>query len=160
MIKRLVCVAALLWSATIVRADVFSYSYTGLGTGFGDPLQSVTGSGEITATADGAGLYLITAISGTQNGTSVFLSPVDNVFAFNGSSGSFDFLLKGSTYALNFGGGLYSDGFVFPAAASSGFIQISTVTSAVPEAATISLLLTMGLGIWVFGRKLPLKRQL
>jgi hypothetical protein len=157
MIKRVVCAAALLWSATIVRADVFSYSYSGLGTGLGDLLQSVSGNGQITATADGGGVYTITALSGTQNGKSVSLSS-DKVFAFNGSSvGTFDFLLGGSTYVLAFIGGGYGDG-IGPAA-SVGTFNISTATT-VPEAATISLLLTMGLGIWVFGRKLPLKRRL
>jgi len=115
----------------------------------------VTGSGEITATADGGGFYTITALSGTQNGTNTSLASGLNFF-FDGSSswGTFDFLLKGSNYALGFAGGDYAD--VGGPAASAGTFTISTV----PEAATVSLLLTMGLGVWLFGRKLPLKRQL
>jgi hypothetical protein len=142
---------ALLWTATIVRADVFSYSYTG--TGLSN--QAVTGSGEITATSDGGGFYTITALSGTQNGTSTSLTSGVNLF-FDGSSGygTFDFLLNGSNYALGFLDGGYAD--AGGLAASAGTFKISSV----PEAATISLLLTMGLGVWTLGRKLPSKRQL
>ena len=151
MTKRLLCGVALLWTATIVRADVFSYSYTGTGLF----LQPVTGSGEITATADGGGFYTITALSGSQNGTSTSLTSGINLF-FDGSSsyGTFDFLLNGSNYALGFAAGGYAD--AGGLAASAGTFNISRV----PEAATISLLLTMGFGVWVLGRRLPFKRQL
>jgi len=152
--KRLLVTAALLWTATIVRADGFSYSYTGVGSSD----QTVTGSIQITANADGGGVYTITSLTGNQTGPGALGGSIsesaDDFLISSGSTGIFKFVLNGNTYALAFGGGVYGDG-VGPAA-SVGTFEVR----ALPEAATISLLLTMAFGVWAFGRKLPLKRQL
>ena len=155
MHKTLICCAALLCSTVALRADVFAYTYTATGS------KTVTGSGDITATEIGSsGFYTITALSGVQNITnSVSLTQGLNFF-YDGSTsyGTFDFLLNGSTssfYALGFANGSYSVAYDAVIPVSSGTFNISRV----PEAATLTLLLSMGLGVWVLARKLPLKSR-
>ena len=183
MTRRLLCVVALLWSATMLQADVFSYSYTG---------GTVSGRGYITGTSNGAGSYTITDVSGYQNGVSTFLAPgvgpEPNVLFYgpSGSGGDFDFSLNGKNYLLGFAAGIYGE--FDSSSISTGLspalgcftgmsgcsevvfgdennyvVAINQGTFAirqVPEVDTISLLFAMGFGVWLLGRKLPLKSRL
>lgn len=153
MLGRFLCTAVLLFSATALRADVFSFSYSG--TWFGN---TVNASGTITATAVIPGIYTITSINGTQNGASMSLVGT-NTFIYSGGSGvgSFGFLMNGMSGhqdSLTFSGNSYTETGYSGTNIGSNF-KMSTV----PEAATLSLLCAMGLGVWVFARKLPSKKQ-
>lgn len=155
MLKTLIACGALFLSSTALRADVFAYSYTGTTVGN----HIVTGAGDITATADGAGFYTITGLSGTQNNIDTSLTAGLNFF-YDGSVsfGTFDFLLQGNPngfYALGFSNGSYSVAYDAIVPVSTGTFSISKV----PEAATLTLLLSMGLGIWGLARKLPLRSR-
>src|SRR5258708_7897663 len=61
LLKHLMCTTVLLFGATALRADVFSFSYAG---------ASVSASGTLTATALGLGAYTVTNITGIRNTTS------------------------------------------------------------------------------------------
>jgi len=145
VIKRLLCTGVLLLSATALRADVFSFSYAGVG---------VQAAGTLTATLGFLG-YNVTNIYGTRNGTAFDASPIGaGLFTYSPSSysGSIAFSL-GSLGLLNtvtFSNGDFAE---------VGLTGVKTGTnfsiSRVPELATMLLLFTMGLGVWVLARKLP-----
>jgi len=148
---KLLCIAALLLSATGLRADVFSFSYSGTGL-----LGSVSASGEITASGGSGGNYTITNITGTETGAfagSMSVDPFETVLSYNGSSGSFEFLIDGLIpVAIAFSGGSFT--LDDPIEWGSNFQMVGA-----PEAGTLSLLVTIGLGVWVLARKLPLKKH-
>jgi hypothetical protein len=159
LIKKLLCTAVFLLSATALRADVFSFSYAG--TFFGNTAST---TGTVTATAGSGGGYTITDLSGTRNGISISdPSTEKGSFTLIGSSafGSFNFLLNGSSSRIDnvlFAGGVYTESGTTGLNIGNTF-SISRVsdTSHVPETATLSLVFTMGLGVWVLARKLPKK---
>ncbi|MEI9976863.1 MAG: hypothetical protein WDO73_35335 [Ignavibacteriota bacterium] len=153
--KNLILSCVLLFGVTALRADVFSFSYTGTTL----LNKTVTAAGSITADADGGGFYTITDLSGIQNGVTMNLFDPGINFFYDGVTtfGTFDFLLAGlnTPDILTFAGSSYS--VVGPAPISAGKdFQISKV----PETATLSLLFSMGLGVWLVARKRSLKRQL
>jgi hypothetical protein len=156
VLKTLIACGTLFLSSAALRADVFAYSYTGTTAGN----HIVSGAGDITATADGSGgFYTITALSGTQNNIDTSLTAGLNFF-YDGSVsfGTFDFLLQNNPngfYALGFSNGSYSVAYDAIVPVSTGTFTISKV----PEAATLTLLLSMGMGVWLLARKLPLKSR-
>lgn len=148
--SRLLCTAVLLLSSTALRADVFNFSFSGPG---GSSLVDI--SGTITATATGGGNYNVTDLVGIW-GTTAISDPSTNKGSFHysgpSSNGSFSFLLSGVVNTVTFTGGNYFD---------TGFPYVGSdfaITRA-PEAATISLLFAMGLGVWGMARKLRLKNS-
>ena len=155
MIKNLLCTAVLLFGATALRADVFSFSYAGTTTLLG----SVSATGTVIATASLGGLYTISDIYGTRNGVSISAPTINmGTFTYGGSliAGTFNFLVNKQSDAVAFLGGGYAEAGLNPLTVSAGKISISSV----PEAATLSLLFTMGLGVWLLARKLPSKKLL
>jgi len=155
-VKKFLYTAVLICGATVLRADTFAFSYSETTRG-----TTISGSGDITAIADGLGFYTITDLSDAQqNGTNMFLFKPGINFFYDGSTswGTFDFLLSGKSYLpdiLTFAGSSYSViGFTQPSAGNN--FQISRV----PEAGTLSLLLAMGLGVFAFVRKLPSTKRL
>jgi hypothetical protein len=154
LVKKLLCTAVLLFGATALRADVFSFSYAG--TFFGN---TVSATGTVIATATLPNIYTITGLSGIRNGVSISAPSINKgSFIYSGSSsvGSFNFLLNGSgSDLLSFSGGLYTESGVTGTNIGNNFSIRS-----VPEAATLSLLFTMGLGVWLLARKLPSKTPL
>jgi hypothetical protein len=165
LVKKLLCTAALLFGATALRADVFSFSYAGT-TLSGSPVSAtgtVIATAVPTATAIGTvlgSLYTITNIYGTRNGVSIS-APTGAIgsFIFSGSSssGTLNFLVNKQSDAVAFTGGVYSEAGLSPLTVSVGK---NFSISRVPEAATLSLLFTMGLGVWLLARKLPSKKLL
>ncbi|MBZ5623341.1 MAG: PEP-CTERM sorting domain-containing protein [Acidobacteriia bacterium] len=165
MIKQLLCATVFLLGATALRADVFSFTYTGtislLGT-----TTTVSETGTLTANALSAltpDLYTITNISGTRTSTSgkttdawtIFDPPGAGFFIYSSpssNSGTIYFSLRGyssNTDTVTFGSGTGTE--IGPNLVTSGTFKITRV----PEPAVLLLLLTMGLGVWVLARKLP-----
>jgi hypothetical protein len=78
--KLVICMAMLLL-ATVAMADSFNFSYIGSG-----PAGDFTATGTIYATPTGPGQFLVTGLTGTQNGLAMNLLGVgafaanDNVF--------------------------------------------------------------------------------
>jgi len=154
MNKLVLCAVALVVGTTGLRADVFSFSYSGTG---------VSVSGTLTATQLGLGSYTVTDISGSRNGTLFDASPTGaGIFTFGGpldSSGWLAFSV-GSSGVLDTV--TFSDA-NFAELGGKG-VGLSTgnnfsITRSLPEAGTVSLLITMGLGVWLLTRKLPCKRR-
>lgn len=146
LVKKLLCTAVLLFGATALRADVFSFSYSGT-TLFGS--TSVTGT--VIATALLPNTYTITDLYGTRKGVSVSdpgtLLNGSFIYSGSSSSGLFTFLSPSSSYTVAFNGGAYTENVII---GGNNF-----TISRVPEVATLSLLFTMGLGVWLLARKLP-----
>jgi len=149
---KLLYTVALLLSATALRADVFSFSYSGTGL-----LGTVSANGVITASGGSGGNYTITSITGTETGAfagTMSVDPLENVLNYNGSSGSFEFLIDGLIpVAIAFSGGSFT--LDDPIEWGSNFKMVTA-----PEAGTLSLLVMFGVGVWVLARKLPLKKHL
>jgi hypothetical protein len=146
-LRNFVCTLVLFFGVTAARADVFSFSFTGT--------DNASGSGTITATANGHGGYTVTGFSGVE-AYQGFLSPTSLLGASLTSltSGSLTFgAFSIPTAVLTFSSGTYVEGGL---PTSVGTFRISSV----PEAATLSLLFAMSLGVWAFARKLPAKKQL
>jgi len=155
------CTTVLLFGATALRADVFSFSYAG---------ASVSASGTLTATALGLGAYTVTNITGIRNTTSfntgatgLFYYPTSNplasggLIAFNpGLSGLAGLLGVTVSYASILGSGYYQE----TSGITSTRLTSFSITSSVPEASTLLLLCMMGLGVWILARKLPSKETL
>jgi hypothetical protein len=158
LLHRAVCAAVLLLSSTVLRATVFDFSYSG-------PLifDTVSVTGIINATATGGGNYNITTLSGQRNGVSISDASLTNKGSFNADFeiGSFGFLVQGhgvDTVTL-YGLGLFSESGGIPSpTAGFNFSIVDPPPPSAPEAATLSLLFTMGLGVWVLARKLPAKK--
>lgn len=155
MIKQLVCATVLLLGATVLRADVFSFSYSGMGV-------SLTGT--VTATETLPGMYTVTDIVGTRTGSGHTWAISDlpgGSFLYSDSWGSMGTFLLGlsgfssGTDTLQFLGGLSVES--GSAGASIGSFYLGSSVP-VPEPATLLLLCTMGLGVWVLARKLPAKQ--
>src|ERR1700730_7384851 len=91
VIKHLLCTTVLLFGATALRADVFSFSYAGAG---------VSAGGTLTAKSPGLGVYTVTSISGLRNGTAISNSPL----------GGGAFTYNASTHSLSSAGILFSAG--------------------------------------------------
>jgi hypothetical protein len=168
--RALIILSALfVFTATVksAYADSFSVSWSGA---YGP------GSGTFTATDEGSGMFLITSISGTQNGTGITLLPPspslssffgnDNIlipagtnlldtsgFAFNDGTDDFNIYYNGA--------GSYSECSSTAAcvsAADGSKLESFTVTpnAAVPEpSSTVLLSLSSGLMVFIgcFGRK-------
>ena len=150
--KLLVCVAALLSCATVSQAATFSFSYSGIGIP-----SSVTASGTITATQIMPGIYQITNLTGTQNGYAMTLGS-GTTFVYSGSSstGTLNFKAQGGTDIVSFAGPIFSETGAIGMDTGSNFKLTATP---VPEAASLLILISAGLGVCFFGRKLPSKRQ-
>jgi hypothetical protein len=152
MTGHLLGAALLLLSVNSLSADVFSFSYSGPG--------GISASGKITATPTGGGVYSMTGITGTRDGVQMSYSPVGTgTFFYGGSAasslGAIAFSLNSifSFDTVSFAGGSYHE-------TVAGFQNSSTTLSTLsltrlPEPSTILLLLTMGLGVFAVGRKLP-----
>ena len=149
--KNLLAIAVLFWGATALRADSFVFSYSG---------GSLTVSGNLTATPDGSNIFTVNSVTGTSNGTTINDISGDNgsfYYAGDLSTGSFDFLVNGQTDWVVF----FPDGFYIADGNGNKLYTGTNFTiSAVPESATLSLLLSMGLGVVVLARKLPGKARL
>lgn len=148
-----VWIAFLLFGATALQADVFSFSYSGVGLLGG----TVSGNGTVTATQALPGIYTITSISGTQNGVSFSMTGTGNTLVFSGGTGTgaFDLLVKGvGTEILSFAGSVYGE--AGPVISNGTNFKIA---GSVPEVSTISLLFTMGLGVWIVSRKLSSRKR-
>ena len=141
MLKTLICCAAL-FSATGLRADTFDFSFSGTG--------SVQGSGVITATPTLLG-ELVTGVSGTESYGGLF-SPatLTGAVLYSPTSGELIF----NTAVLFFSNNSYSE---VGLPMSTGTLKIAAVS--VPESATLLLLFSMGLGVWLLVRKLPRARR-
>ena len=83
VVGRLLFTTALLWGATALRADTFSFSYSG--NWFGNVANA---SGTITATATLPGIYTITGLTGTLNGVAVSLAGTGFTFIYSGGTGT------------------------------------------------------------------------
>jgi hypothetical protein len=152
--------------ATALRADVFSFSYSGVSA-----LGNVTESATLMATATGIlGSYTVTGIlNGTRavggnsvnfNSSSLMAGSFTYGLPILSPLGSLKLSLAGlGTDTLSFSslGGTESFG-LLSLKNSAGSFTMSRAS--VPEAATLSLLLTMGLGVWVLARKMPAKKLL
>jgi hypothetical protein len=151
MMKHFVYTALLLLGSTALRAGEFDFSFSGTG--------GVSASGELTTTGSG-GEYTITGITGTQNGAA--LSDGGGGLTFLGSNlliATITFDLPGNSGELvSYIPGLEAleFGSVFSVLSDVSITPVGSV-SGVPEPATLLLLLTMGLGVWVFARRLPSK---
>lgn len=148
MTGKIACFAFLLLGASALRADVFNFSFSG---------NTVSASGTVTATDVVPGVYTITSISGTQNGVSFSMTGSGNTLVYNGGSatGTFDLMIKGvGMDVLSFAGNTYSETGATGANSGTNFRMAS-----VPEASTASLLLAMGLGVWILARKFPSRKR-
>jgi hypothetical protein len=149
MTGKVACFAFLFLSATALRADVFNFSFSG---------NTVSTSGTVTATDVVPGVYKITNISGTQNGVSFSMTGSGNTLVYNGGSatGTFDLMITGvGMDVLSFAGNTYSETGATGANSGTNF----RMASSVPEASTASLLLAMGLGVWILARKFPSRKR-
>jgi hypothetical protein len=144
VIKQLLCAVVFLVGSSALRAGTFDFSFAGTG--------GVSASGVLTTTGSG-GIYTITGITGTQNGYTI--SDGSGILTEAGSSFAviLDFDLPGSQ-AESVTGAVGTGAEVGSKTAILTSFSISSV-SGVPESATLLLLLTMGLGVWVLVRKLP-----
>ena len=140
---KLLCGAMLLWGATALRADQFTFSYSGTGT------EPVTASGVITATEELPGIYEITGLTGTQiTGTQSKAISLDagSTFTYSGSSGTgtLELLVAGlGVDTVSFAGSTFAESGVTGADTGSNF-KLSDPPP-VPEPSSLSLLL-IGLG--------------
>lgn len=159
--KHLLYATLLFCSATALRADVFSFSYSGVG---------VTASGTLTANALGGGAYTVTdIITGLRNGTAITDTPLIGTlgaFFYAGkpalNSGAIMFGLKGlfGTDTVTFAGVTGSETILGLPLGSSGTTALQSVSiSRLPEPSTLLLLFTMVLGVLVLARKLPFKKM-
>jgi hypothetical protein len=142
LIKYLTFTAMLLLGANALSAASFDFSFSGPG---------VTATGELTATLSG-GTYHVSSITGTQNGATIS-GGSGSSFTLLGSSfsnASLQFTVPNGSEIVRSTIGLWEIG-AGPGGVTS-LITHSSVT-AVPEPAVLLLLLTMGLGVWLFGRK-------
>jgi hypothetical protein len=141
---KLLCAATLLMGCSALRAEMFTFSYTGV-------------NGTISATNIG-GMYWVTDVSGIRKGVAFDASPLGGgSFSYNGSSGFGTIMFSvGSGFfslpdVVTFNGGSYTD-----ALGGSGTTGFSLVRG-VPEPSAILLLLTMGIGVWALLRKLSIR---
>jgi hypothetical protein len=153
MTGKLFCTAALLFTATALRAATFDFSFSGAGIP-----GSVTASGVITATETLPGIYTITGLTGTQNGQNISLDG-SSTFIYSGSSGvgTLEFLVSGGVDTVTFAAGVFSETGVTGLDAGTNFTL--TDPPSVSEAGTLSLLFTMGLGVYLLARKLPSRKH-
>ena len=158
MIRQLLCIGVMVLGASAARADVFSFTYTGtsiLGA-------TITTTGTITATAGLLGSYNITAITGTETSKPLFGST--STWSLGSGSGSFTIGILGTIgfNVLGTGGGADTLTVLGSSATETGppgWVSSGTISiSRVPEAATLSLLFAMGLGVWFLARKLPTRK--
>ena len=151
MFKFLWCVCAFLLSAAALQADVFTFTYSGSGV-------SVTGT--LTATDVVPGIYTVTNIAGTRNGTAFDNSPFGGgTFTYSSSSSAVGTLYfsvgsLGLPDTVIFANNIYSESGALGVDIGSNF-SISRAA----EPAVLSLLFTMGLGGWFLARKLPSKHN-
>jgi hypothetical protein len=157
MTKYLLCATVLLFGATALQADVFYFSYAGVG---------VSATGTLTASALGGGAYKVTDIGGLRNGTAITDTPLTgNLGAFfYGSSpalnaGAIMFGLHGlfGTDTVAFLGGRYTEVIAGLPLSSSGATTLQSFAIRLPEPSTLLLLFAMGLGVLVLAQKLPFK---
>jgi hypothetical protein len=151
--KVLVCATFLFWSATALRADVFDFSFSGTYSG-----NTVNASGTVTATYLVPGIYTITDISGTQNGHSFSMTGTGNTLVYSGGSGTgtFNLMINGvGQDLLTFAGSTYTE----TGATGTNIGSTFRMGTSVPEASTVSLLLAMGLGVWMLARKFPSRKR-
>jgi len=145
----------LLLSVGALRADVFSFSFSGNGG-----LGSVSASGTVTA-VESAGFYTITGLTGIQNGKSISLYGSGNRLIYSGASGvgTLQFLVSGLPaipYTVVFTGSGFSEIEGIGIDKGTNF----KITRAVSEESAVALLLAMGLGVLLLGRKLAAKKDL
>jgi hypothetical protein len=143
LIKHLAFIAMLLLGANALSAASFDFSFSGSG---------VSASGVLTATSVGLGTYDVTGVTGTQ-GSKTLSDGGGSSFTLAGSSVflatlNFDLPSHGSESVGDFFGIVSGSGL----ASNVDYLSITSVSS-VPEPAVLLLLLTMGLGVWLFGRK-------
>jgi hypothetical protein len=143
LIKHLAFAAMLLLGSSALQAATFDFSFAGPG---------VSASGVLNATAEGGGNYDVTSISGTQ-GLKTLSDGGGSSFTLAGSSLfyatlNFDLPSHGSESVSDVWGFVWGNGL----ALNVDHLSITSVSS-VPEPAVLLLLLTMGLGVWLFGRK-------
>jgi hypothetical protein len=162
----------LLLGASALHAAQFNFSYSGSG---------VTATGTITATNMRGGVYQVTNISGTRDGTQAItgLVPGGLAFLYNGPGGAIglegagvvEFDIKGVTGYDSFeyiggrgpgrggAGGPWYEEIMF----NSRGVPTSTASltsfkiTAVPEPSTPLIFLTLGTLVWALGRKLPIR---
>jgi len=152
LIKQLL-ITVLLFGATVLRADVFSFSY---GSG-------VTGT--VAASLSG-GVYTVTNISGSYHGIAFDGTPVGTgsnyTLTYSGGHGSGEIgfslgILGIPFYIVDFSNtGSYTESIFGLVPTDSGK---NFYIGRVPEPTTLLLLFTMGLGVWVLARKLPAKKR-
>jgi hypothetical protein len=159
VLRHLLCTTVLLFGATALRADVFSFSYAGVG---------VSAFGTLTASAAGGGLYTVTDIVGYRNKVAITDSPLGGnlgAFYYNSSPGTPLLNAGGIIFGLNgltgldtvyYANGFYQESIVALTGVATNNLQTFTI-SRVPEPATLLLLCVMGLGVWILARKLPSK---
>jgi hypothetical protein len=167
VIKHILCTAVLVLGASVLRADSFNFLYSGTIT---NSTTAVSASGTLTTVSLGGGIYEVTAITGKrtvgQTSAGITVSPLGQnlgllyydapgqssnldgalVFGLNGIFG-FDTLIY-------LGNNIYQETLLNlgnPGASTVANVKMSVTH--LPEPATPLLLLTMGLGIWVFMRK-------
>jgi PEP-CTERM motif-containing protein len=144
--------AGLTISANFAYADSFNFSFSGVG---------VSASGTFTTNPLSGGSYLITSISGTQNGSPMsLLAPgqfTDNDNLLFPSppfldGGGVSYLVGGSFISIEFDTGVVPAGYIIEGGPfGCGTVSISfsaSPASAVPEPAT---LLLFGSGIFALG---------
>jgi PEP-CTERM motif len=154
----------LLLGGSVLRADQFSFTYSGEAIGI-TGMYNVTETGTLIATNDGNGLYSVTSISGTRDGDqtiSGLVSGYPDTFLTSNSgllAATLDLSIQGVGTDLIAGGtGLYAETLSssnpFADSAGTGNLSINAVTH-VPEPSTLLIFLTLGVAVWALGRKLP-----
>jgi hypothetical protein len=160
----------LLFGGMCLRADVFSFSYSGVSISLSGT-QSVSAFGTLTANALGGGLYQVTGITGTRDGTAItdpsgdlgllYTSSGGQLGLDPGSAGIIAFDLAGmvGTDTVEYLSGVgYEETLLDlsnPLASSTAHLTSFNIV-AVPEGSTLQILLALGLGVWILARKLPL----
>ncbi len=160
----------LLLGGMCLRADVFSFSYSGVATSLSGT-YTVSASGTLTANAVGAGLYQVTSISGTRDGTEITDPSGDLGLLYTSSGGQLG-LDPGSAGIVAFGlagmAGTDTVEYLSGVGYEETLVDLTNVLDssttrltsfdivAVPESSTLQILLALGLGVWILARKLPL----
>jgi hypothetical protein len=153
----------LLLGASALHASQFNFSYSG---------GTVNALGTLTATNMGGGVYQVTNISGTRDGTAIAESPIGNLgVLYTGTGGklglenggAMEFAVGSSELdTVEYLNGVYqetlvNDSSIVPKITTTTLSSFTVSAVAVPEPSTLLILLTLGVAVWALGRKLPVR---
>jgi hypothetical protein len=153
----------LLLGASALHASQFDFSYS-------NAAATVSASGILTATSIGGGVYQVTNIQGTRDGTTITgLAPGDLSLLSIGTGGAiglesagvveFDLLGVSGYDSFEYltGVGYEETMFNSHGLPTSTNALTSFKITAVPEPSTLLIFLTLGTLVWALGRKLPIR---